>query len=196
MPSQSEEFAEWLKSRGQWEEFRALKSHYELTGIGKKVAYNRAAKQMGFESFKAQYGGVRLKQILQPPEEDMVEEEPVSREVFGDRKSGLREDFQWVYENIAIDDVSPADAPSSGAWGLLEFARSDTRTFYAEWMRMVAKSETDEKVLEAFVQDATKSTAEIAEMLRSLSDAVLPDDPEGSGVEPEVESGDSGEVSE
>jgi len=192
MPSQSEEFAEWLKSRGQWEEFVALKNHYELTGVGKKTAYSRAAKKMGHDSFKAQYGGVRLKQILQGPE-DEEEAGPVTRESFGDRKTGLREDFQWVYENIAIDDVSPADAPSSGAWGLLEFARSDTRTFYAEWMRMVAKSESDEKVLEAFVQDATKSTTEIAEMLRSLSDAVLPDGSEDTEGEPEVESGDSGE---
>ena len=63
-------------------------------------------------------------------------------------------------------------------------------------MRMVAKSESDEKVLEAFVQDATKSTTEIAEMLRSLSDAVLPDGSEDTEGEPEVESGDSGEGSD
>ena len=110
-----------------------------------------------------------------------------SSDVFKGKQSTLKDDYQWVYENIAVADVEASDAPSSGAWGLLQFARTDSKSFYVEWMRMVGKQVDENAELRGFVQDATRSTAEIAEMLRSLQSSAVLAGGQDDGGEPETE---------
>ena len=71
--------------------------------------------------------------------------------------------------------MRPEDAPSSGAWGLLQFSRMEPRAFYTEWLRMASRREDESAQERRFVDDASRKTEEIAEMLRQLT-TVPPDD--------------------
>ena len=78
----------------------------------------------------------------------------VTSEMFQGRTASLQSDFGWVYENQAVEDVRPENAPSSGAWGLLQFARMEPRAFYTEWLRMVARQEDELAEDRRFVEAA------------------------------------------
>ena len=95
--------------------------------------------------------------------------------MFEGRQSSVRSDFEWVYENQAVEDVQPENAPSSGAWGLLQFSRMEPRAFYTEWMRMASRREDESAEERRFVDDANRSTEEIAEMLRQLTTVATDD---------------------
>lgn len=44
----------------------------------------------------------------------------ISKSVWSGRdRVGPREVCEWVFDNMWVDDITPADAPSAGAWGLL-----------------------------------------------------------------------------
>jgi len=38
-------------------------------------------------------------------------------------------DVQWVYQNYANEEISEGDAPSPGAWGLLQACRGDRNAY-------------------------------------------------------------------
>jgi len=187
MAGNSEAFADWLKDQGKWDEFKAMRQSMEEHGRTKKGAYEEAARAYGMDKFLQLQGEAS-------PMKHKAPEMP-SKDVFKGKTSTLRGDFQWVYENLSVDDVSPEDAPSSGAWGLLRFARSDTKTFYQEWMRLVAKAEDTSALEREVTEDARRTTAEIAAKLKSIRAAVVPPGSEDPGGEPAVPAGDPGESS-
>jgi hypothetical protein len=63
------------------------------------------------------------KGIVQLMEMDAASEDDVEAGV-SDR------DVNWVYHNVQRANVTIADAPSPGAWGLLQFARANPTEFY------------------------------------------------------------------
>ena len=61
------------------------------------------------------------------------------------RKIDVVGDARWVYEYLSDDDVTPLDAPSLGAWGMLEWARlspSNQKQFYTTFgPKLIAEQE-------------------------------------------------------
>ncbi len=88
------------------------------------------------------------------PQGPRVNGHQVTSQMFEGRQSSVRSDFEWVYENQAVEDVQPENAPSSGAWGLLQFSRMEPRAFYTEWLRMVARQEDELAEDRRFVEAA------------------------------------------
>ena len=48
--------------------------------------------------------------------------------------SNFVSDSMWVYSRIGISGVEPHDAPSAGAWALLQWARKNQDTFFEKLM--------------------------------------------------------------
>lgn len=190
MASQSEEFAAHLRKRGEFQKFKAMRLNLIDKGRTKKGAWEEAARVFGFDQWKA--GEEEAAPMEHTAAVRQKPERPDSV-VFEGKVSSLRGDFGWVYDSLSLGDVSPEDAPSSGAWGLLEFARLDPKSFFTEWMRMVARSEDTSARDREVTEDARRATTEITEMLRTIRSAVVPADPEGVGGEPALEAGDPDE---
>tara|TARA_R100000306_G_scaffold60830_2_gene61968 strand:+ start:388 stop:981 length:594 start_codon:yes stop_codon:yes gene_type:complete len=184
----SEDFAQRLKDDGRWDEFKEYRTSLEKQGYSKKESYKYAASVYGPDSGGGSPPASSSPSGAAPPE---LPDKYAKGGVFEGKTSSLKQDYQWVYDNIAIEDLDPESAPSSGAWGLLQFARSDSKSFYVEWMRMVSRQESSDEVMEGFAQDATRSTNEIASMVRLLREAAGLGSPEDTGGEPPVPSGDS-----
>lgn len=162
------EFTERVKGEGRFDEFKAFRKAAEGRGAGKKESWDQAAVQFGWEPPSG--GGGRSKRSS-----PIVPSEDAGADVFEGKTSNLRSDYQWVYENVAVGGVSASDSPSAGAWGLLQFARDDPRSFYTEWMRMVSRSEDVDKQMEAFKDDARSTVADIRAMLDEFRSATVPD---------------------
>jgi len=187
MPVSSTELSDLLKASGRWDEFKAFRQAAESRGHSKKESYAMAAAQFGYDSGDPTPSTSNSPPVTGSPE---LPNRYAKKDDFGGDGSSLKQDYQWVYDNLAVEDVSPTDSPSSGAWGLLQFARTDPKSFYVEWMRMVSRQESSDEVMEGFAEDATRSTDEIAKMVRLLRDAAGLGSPEESGGEPPVPSVD------
>ena len=190
MPSPSEAIAERLKAEGRFDDFKQRREELVAGGLTKGEAYARAVSEFGASEapgLPAPPTRENRRAVLPRPKT-----EP-SSDVFEGKKSTLRDDYQWVYEKIAVSNVEPEEAPSSGAWGLLQFAQNDPKSFYVEWMRMVGKQVDENAELRGFVQDAARSTSEIAEMLRSLAPVHAGGQDDDDGGEPATAADASGE---
>ena len=55
----------------------------------------------------------------------------------------------WVFDHVAVTDVQPEDAPSSGAWSLLDFVRtspSNLASFYTSFVaKLITGTKEDER---------------------------------------------------
>lgn len=160
---------EWLDRVDGWDAWTEQRDVLLASGFEAEKAHWRAAKDIGYP------GGV-----------PSVTEAPAAPgKVLAVEKSfggggGIRSDFDWVYRNVSVMSVTPDDAPSSGAWGLLQFARSDPRSFFTKWMDIASRQDDREQLMSDFREDATRRTDEIAEMLRSFRGAK--DDEQGSDL--------------
>ena len=176
MPRESTDaFTGRLKADGRFDEFKAMRMAREAHGLSKKQAWEDTAKEFGWG------GGVSSQKAV--VESSAV---TVTKDSFDGKESSIRGDFEWVYRHQSVDDVEPADAPRSGGWGLVQFAREDARSFYLKWMDIVSKGEDKDEIMEGFREDARRATTEIAEMLDEFR-SVLPEGSEGlrgeSGVQ-------------
>jgi hypothetical protein len=149
---------DWLDETGKWDEWMLSRDGMVESGVDGWVAHWRAAKAVGYG------GGVPKERVSRPGAVSVG----VDR-AFG--SGGIRGDFDWVYRNVSVEGVTISDAPSSGAWGLLEFARSDPRSFYTKWMDICSRQDDRDRVMEGFREDASRRTEDIAEMLRSFREA-------------------------
>jgi hypothetical protein len=135
-------FRQRLRQEGRFQDFSARRKDLQAEGLSPSESWDRAAAEFGFgEPHSVAEGGFSSTQ-------------QVTSEMFQGRTASLQSDFGWVYENQAVEDVRPENAPSSGAWGLLQFARMEPRAFYTEWLRMVARQEDEFAEDRRFVEAA------------------------------------------
>ena len=157
-------FRQRLRQEGRFKEFSARRKDLQAEGLSPSESWERAAAEFGFgEPRTVAEGGFSSPQ-------------KVTSEMFQGQTASVQSDFEWVYENQAVEDVRPENAPSSGAWGLLQFSRMEPRAFYTEWMRMASRREDECAEERRFVDDANRSTEEIAEMLRQLTTVATDDE--------------------
>ena len=188
MPETQDQFRTRIQASGKWDEFVAYRRALEKHGREPRDAWIEAARAFGFDGHYTMDARKKAKAQANPVA--LVQSAP--GEVFEGKKSNVRGDFEWVYSNIGVGDITPENAPSSGAWGLLEFARTDPKEFYKSWMSMVSRTVDTDSKLEGFKADATKSVDEIEEMLGSLETTVVREGPQGIQGESGVQEGGSG----
>jgi hypothetical protein len=101
------------------------------------------------------------------------------------RSPDLVQDTLWVYENLANPRVKASDAPSCGAWALLQWARTYRNRFFEQVLprAMLNKSPEDEahereerfrteeieKILEQFERQAEEETIRRLQQSTSLT---------------------------
>jgi hypothetical protein len=89
---------------------------------------------------------------VKEPEEPSEEESGEAIEVFikdfmeGSNEVELESDVEWVYLNLSSRNLAPSDAPSPGAWSLLQVSRGDKRWFMKDILpKLRRKKESDEE---------------------------------------------------
>jgi hypothetical protein len=82
----------------------------------------------------------------------------------------LRRHSLWVYDNLDNRRMSKAKSPSSGAWSLLQWARTYRTRFFEHYLPKTAKDLQDEDEREV-VKWERKSVAEIKAVLKQFQEA-------------------------
>jgi hypothetical protein len=155
-----------------WEEFEDRMAYHEARGLDKKQAYWLARMD------------------LWEPEDARPSSK---KDVFKGKKALHPENIRWVAESIAIDDVHQADAPSSTAWGLLQWvikSPANQATFwtqiYTKLVPVKAREEGDKLAddggLIALLEEVERASQEAMDGRVS----VLPPSPEGDDGERKI----------
>jgi len=174
---------EWLDGVGGWDAWTVERDLHVRSGMDAEAAHWRAAKDVGYP------GGVpRVTGVTGVSGPSGGVSQSVEKEFSGG--GGIRGDFDWVYRHVSVMSARVSDAPSSGAWGLLQFARSDPKSFYVKWMDISSRQDDREQMMEGFREDTTRRTDEIAEMLRNIRGAR--DDGQGGDLADAVDVADDG----
>jgi hypothetical protein len=174
----------WLERRGLWENVAAFREEKRLLGWGWKrieeemwVLFDLDAE---VAAMKAAAAGERITKAAAE----------------GKKRASQVEEVQWVADNLAVEDVSPDDAPSAKAWKLLEDVRAlsseeRTKIFWGGlWAKLLpSKAEMDEAA--RFEDDGREVLSNIEAIERASADArgaepVLASCPEGDGGESSV----------
>jgi hypothetical protein len=85
----------------------------------------------------------------------------------------IAEATAWAFENLDCDWITPADAPSAGAWGMLEWARSRMAArgeFYRNFVnRFMAAPQEAQRAAEAEQEERKRaSRARFDSMIKPL----------------------------
>ena len=77
------------------------------------------------------------------------------------------EKLRWIFENMQVEGVKPEDAPSAGAWALLEELRKDNeqrRDFYKSlWPKLLTKEDIEKS---GKLQDDGRDVIELIKRLQ------------------------------
>lgn len=131
-----------LRNEGRWDDacrFRE-QARERLKAEGKT---RKEAREEAWQLMAEEFPPLPVEQA---EESDQAEFEP-NFESDDDADVDLVRDIIWVYGKIEHKNVSPADAPSHGAWSLLAWARKYRTQFFEKMLdRALAKqNETDDK---------------------------------------------------
>ena len=125
-----------LTREGRWEEASLYKDGL-ITKLRSEGKPRKEAQSMAWEQIETKY----------PPlaATSQTEEDEGPPDAWADHWDSANGDYirdvQWVYGRIACSQVQPADAPSSGAWAMLRWARrNEDRFFETTLPKITAKS--------------------------------------------------------
>jgi len=88
----------------------------------------------------------------------------LSKDSFKDKQSTPMRDMLWVYEHLDLN-VTAKDAPSGGAWSMLQNARIDKQKFFDRFARVTAKMEDAELFESEILRQTRMQDEEIASRL-------------------------------
>lgn len=104
--------------------------------------------------------------------------------VFSEKaESSIRDDVQWVYDNLDVREPAVEDCPSAGAWALLNWVRSNRMynqtEFYKSFVARLLPTRSD-LVREEAHEDDGSSVDDTLRKLQRVSDAVQSSGAEGA----------------
>lgn len=84
----------------------------------------------------------------------------------------VRLHMHWVYEHLDDEDIKMRDAPSKGAWSMLQEARKDKSTFFNRYWTVFSKDTRDADERANQMDDGRHAIALIGELKAIRMDAV------------------------
>ena len=102
------------------------------------------------------------------PEEDFDVDALLERE--GNQQPDLVRDTLWAYQHLANRKAKPEDAPSLGAWSLLQWARKYQNRFFEQVLPLAMKNKPAED--EENIRGERKSIDQIRRILEKFREAV------------------------
>ena len=118
------ELTDRLRRAGRWESFKKRREELKAGGMAASEAWDAAATE--FPPPVAQHAA------SEAPAVDL-------RALKGKPTVSVVQAATWAFEHLDADWVSPADAPSAGAWSMREWARSSMAARSEFYRTFVAK---------------------------------------------------------
>jgi hypothetical protein len=131
-----------LRREGRWSEASAFRDEEQqrlrADGFGHREATEASWHSM-IDRFPALPKSAAFEAPSQPQSIDAFPED------FQGKSADLVRDIQWVYANLDQSSVVPADAPTSGAWHMLTWARAKRDRFFEVMLPKTIKAKPDDE---------------------------------------------------
>jgi hypothetical protein len=157
-----------LQKDGRWD--GASKFKDEFIAKSRSEGMNRAeSRQAGWEAMEKKYpplsNPLKTSQSDSPdPEFDMK-----LRDQCDSTFTAVHKDILWAYNNFEVSDVSPNEAPSRGAWGLMMWGRENRDKFFSQiFSRVIVNEKYIEEEKENEREEIVPMTQE--DVIQSLID--------------------------
>jgi hypothetical protein len=118
------ELTDRLRREGRWVAFKKRREGLKAGGMAASDAWDAAAEEFPSLDAKPDPGTA--------PKADL-------QALKGKRPVSIVQAAAWAFEQLDCDWITPADAPSPGAWGMLEWARSSMAARSEFYRTFVAK---------------------------------------------------------
>ena len=164
-----------LTEEGRWEAFVARREELKNQGLEPKAAWEQATHE--FEQ------GAEQKQADTNKSGDSADNGGnaatggLDGKVFNAAGASPRKVVEWVFDNLLLDDLKPDDAPSPGAWALLQDLKKypDLRKeFYRSIWSKLLPTKTELDAAERFSDDGREQIKLIERVRAASKNAVLP----------------------
>jgi hypothetical protein len=140
----------WAEDNNLWKQFVDIRERMKKDGVPAGEAWMQAAQELDPEMWgKGELSEIPvdppvLKDLPRGRSEEVKVERVVSgggatKAVFAGKKVATVKVVEWVASNMQVEDVSPSDAPSSEAWGMLVWARRSPLNESQFWGSIYAK---------------------------------------------------------
>lgn len=151
-----------LQREGRWHEASRFKDE-TITRL----------RAEGMKRNEAQNAAWEAMERLFPRAEDLtaaeLDETPWEQfeKVPGSTPESYIQDSTWVYERLAVSGVKPSDAPTPGAWSLLQWARKHQDRFFEQIMpKVIAANQKKKPSSENGEWEAMDDLTEVRAMLQ------------------------------
>lgn len=171
------EITERLRGEGRWSEASRYKDEtlrgLRAEGMKKAEAAEEAWRRMA-EKFPPQAAPVPCEVgeagALSP---EVVSAEDIDIDALidriGDPRPDLVRDTIWAYEHLVDRRTKPSDAPTAGAWALLQWARRYQNRFFEMVLPKAMNARTQDDEDAANVRRERMALAEIEELLAKMA---------------------------
>lgn len=150
-----EEQRQTIRKFGLFNLFKARRAILEIEGATKAESWTRGAMEM------LRIGGIDLKPGPTANREDFLDDDESQSE---QQPAATVDDLEWVYHNIELADTKIRDAPGSGTWGLLLWARANKNDFFK--LYLARKSKLDANNPSSFNDDGRRHFEQLNRVLR------------------------------
>ena len=117
--SRNQQFTEHLRATGREAPFNERRQWFESRGKSIGDSWLMAAREFGLDTFDI---AAKAAELSDPPKVKRGEAPP----------SDYAADVRWVYDNFSNKKLREAQAPSHGAWELLQWARLNKDKFFIQ----------------------------------------------------------------
>ena len=128
MPRCPENVKKRLEEIGAWKDFCMYQNILSYFGWGANDAFEVAMK--AFHPYCAgvrEYvpGSTKVTQMLEKiPKPGQLDEDDIPK-ILRNKTAPIEEDMRWIYQNLNINNPSPRECPSQGAWSYMKRIQSD-----------------------------------------------------------------------
>jgi len=183
----------WAEESGLWKQFVDIRERLKKDGMPPADAWVEAARELSPETWG--HVGERASPVPDLPhvrsdQEEVEDKVPdvggaedagkvvagsgATKAVFAGKKVATVKVVEWVASNMQVADVSPADAPSSEAWGMLVWARRSPVNESQFWGTIYAKLLPSRSAIEAeqrYSDDGIRMEDTVDRLLRMKDEA-------------------------
>ena len=135
-----------LEQDGRWAEARDFKEEVRQSGQSNAVAWAAMIEKFPPPNLGDEEGETAADE----KELDLRRQETELIARTKDQPINFQRDARWAYSHCSVWSVLPKDAPSFGAWGLLDFSREN----YGDFLRVCSKYLFEESTNESKVADS------------------------------------------
>ena len=150
-----------LRREGRWEQASMFKDDYvaKLRSEGKS---RKEAQDAAWEAMEREFP--KLVSEAEPDTEtDYYPPELTTADL--PASADFHADAIWVYQHISVANLKPEDAPSAGAWALLDWAKRNRNRFFEQVMPKATAAKKQSDLLFDDLQGPDPSLHEIHEQL-------------------------------